>query len=126
MNRENAGKTTKYMQQQEELTMNQEWSLDPLYKGYDDPEFIRDMELVPSKIKEFRKVVATLGQGEVKDDLIACLKAQEQLEIDLLRRCRPLTGIAHCVIEGGQASRTPHPGQITRQSVWARQGSSLQ
>ena len=60
--------------------MNQEWSLDPLYKGYDDPEFLRDMDLVPAKIEEFRKVVASLGQGEVKDDLIACLKAQEELE----------------------------------------------
>ena len=60
--------------------MNQEWSLDPLYKGYDDPDFIRDMDLVPAKIEEFRKVVASLGQGEVKDDLIACLKAQEELE----------------------------------------------
>ncbi|MBQ1931857.1 MAG: peptidase M3, partial [Lachnospiraceae bacterium] len=60
--------------------MNQEWSLDPLYKGYDDPDFIRDMNLVPAKIEEFRKVVASLGQGDVKDDLIACLKAQEELE----------------------------------------------
>ena len=60
--------------------MNQEWSLDPLYKGYDDPDFIRDMDLVPAKIEEFRKVVASLGQGEVKEDLIACLKAQEELE----------------------------------------------
>ena len=60
--------------------MNQEWSLDPLYKGYDDPEFIRDMELVPAKIEAFRQVVASLGQGQVKDDLIACLKAQEELE----------------------------------------------
>ena len=60
--------------------MNQEWSLDPLYKGYDDPAFLQDMEAVPEKIQEFRQVVASLGQGQVKDDLVKYLKAQEAFE----------------------------------------------
>ena len=64
----------------EEFTMNQEWSLDALYKGYDDPEFIRDMERVPEVIEDYRKVAAAVGQGQVKEDLIACLKAEEELE----------------------------------------------
>ena len=51
--------------------MNQEWSLDALYKGYEDPEFHRDMESVPARIEAFRQVVASLGKGTVKEDLIA-------------------------------------------------------
>ncbi len=61
--------------------MNYEWSLDPLYKGYDDPEFILDMELLPAKIQAFRQVVADLGKGEVKDDLIAYGHAMEEFQL---------------------------------------------
>ena len=60
--------------------MNQEWSLDVLYKGYDDPEFIRDMELIPDKIEEYASVVAALGEGDVKEQLVSLLKAEEEFE----------------------------------------------
>lgn len=59
--------------------MNQEWSLNVLYKGYDDPEFVRDMELLPEKIEEYRQVTASLGEGDPKEKLIAYLKAEEEL-----------------------------------------------
>lgn len=64
--------------------MNQEWSLDKLYKGYDDPEFIRDMEELPARIGAFQELAAKLGQGDPKEQLIAMLKAQE--EVTLFRR----------------------------------------
>ena len=32
--------------------MNQEWSLDALYTGYDDPNFVRDMERIPEEIRQ--------------------------------------------------------------------------
>lgn len=60
--------------------MNQEWSLEALYKGYDDPEFIRDMELLPEKIEEYRSMASSLGQGNEKEQLTAYLQAEEALE----------------------------------------------
>ncbi len=65
--------------------MNQEWSLDVLYKGYDDPDFIRDMERLPDKIEEYRKVVASLGAGDEKGQLTALLRAEEELD-EFIRR----------------------------------------
>ena len=65
--------------------MNQEWSLDVLYKGYDDPEFIRDMELIPDKIEEYASVVAALGEGDVKEQLFSLLKAEEEFETFFVR-----------------------------------------
>ncbi len=61
--------------------MNQEWSLDKLYKGYDDPAFIRDMEELPKRINAFQELAAALGQGDPKEQLIAMLKAQEELTL---------------------------------------------
>lgn len=65
--------------------MNQEWSLDKLYKGYDDPAFIRDMEALPEKIEAYRQMAASLGEGDVKEQLIAALKAEEELSLFLGR-----------------------------------------
>lgn len=60
--------------------MNQEWSLDTLYKGYEDPEFIRDMERLPEEIQTYRDTVASLKQGEAKEKLKEFLLAEERLE----------------------------------------------
>lgn len=59
--------------------MNQEWCLDALYKGYDDPEFTRDMEALPEKIRQFQEAAASLGQGEAEEELVRILKAEEEI-----------------------------------------------
>lgn len=59
--------------------MNREWSLDTLYKGYEDPTFIKDMEALPEKIDAYRAVVASLDEGDAKEKLIGYLKAEEEL-----------------------------------------------
>lgn len=59
--------------------MNQEWCLDALYKDYDDPEFTRDMEALPEKIRQFQEAAASLGQGEAEEELVGILKAEEEI-----------------------------------------------
>lgn len=61
--------------------MNQEWSLEALYKGYDDPEFIRDMEALPEKIRQYQEAAASLGQGETEEELAGILKAEEEIRL---------------------------------------------
>ncbi len=65
--------------------MNQEWSLDVLYKGYDDPDFVRDMESLPDQIGAYRRVVSSLGEGDAKEQLTGLLKAEEELTAFVLR-----------------------------------------
>lgn len=57
--------------------MNSVWSLDKLYKGYDDPNFIEDLSKVDANISEMNNFVNTLDKNDVENNL---LKAIELLE----------------------------------------------
>ncbi len=57
--------------------MNSVWSLDKLYKGYDDPNFIEDLSKVDANISEINNFVNTLHKNDVTNNL---LKAIELLE----------------------------------------------
>lgn len=48
-------------------------------KDYDDPEFTRDMEALPEKIRQFQEAAASLGQGEAEEELVGILKAEEEI-----------------------------------------------
>lgn len=66
--------------------MNQEWSLDALYTGYDDPNFVRDMERIPEEIEAYRSVTSSLRQGgDTAAQLRALLAAEERLEYFAMR-----------------------------------------
>lgn len=66
--------------------MNQEWSLDALYTGYDDPNFVRDMERIPEEIEAYRGVIASLQQeGDTAKQLRELLTAEERLEYFAMR-----------------------------------------
>lgn len=47
--------------------MNKEWSLDGLYKGFDDPAFTKDLENVENVIVKFQYYVKQLDRGLPKD-----------------------------------------------------------
>ena len=58
--------------------MNKEWSLDILYKGYDDPAFKADFEKVDTVQAEMHKKVLELPNMTEEDALVAGLKATEE------------------------------------------------
>ena len=60
-------------------TMNTEWSLEKLYKGYDDPKFAADEALFDQLIKDFTALSQDLT-GEPKDILKKAITISQQLE----------------------------------------------
>jgi hypothetical protein len=54
----------KQVKHRKEVTMNAEWSLDVLYKGYQDENFTKDYKKLMDLIKEIKEFVPTLGQIE--------------------------------------------------------------
>lgn len=62
--------------------MNSVWSLDKLYKGYNDPKFIEDLNKVDSSINEMNDFVNTLEKNDAKNNLIKAiglLEIQQEL-----------------------------------------------
>ena len=49
--------------------MNSEWSLDVLYKGFDDPKFSEDLTSFEKKAKELDELSKTLSHENEKEDL---------------------------------------------------------
>lgn len=58
---------------------NYEWSLDVLYKGFDDPKFEADMKAVDEKIAELNDFAAKLGSMGNKDTLLAYIRISEEI-----------------------------------------------
>ena len=50
--------------------MNNEWSLDVLYKGFDDPAFIADFKAVDTLIEESHKLSAALSSMSEKEGIL--------------------------------------------------------
>lgn len=61
--------------------MNSEWSLDVLYKGFDDPKFSEDLTSFEKKAKELDEISKTLSHENEKEDLIRIVKALEEFEL---------------------------------------------
>ena len=60
--------------------MNKEWSLEKLYKGYDDPKFAADEAQLDQLIKDFTALSEDLT-GEPKDVLKKAITTSQQLEM---------------------------------------------
>lgn len=60
--------------------MYNEWNLDKLYKGFDDPKFTQDMQSMRDLITEFESLVAKLDTIEPIEGLRNAVKIKEQLE----------------------------------------------
>ncbi len=60
--------------------MNKEWSLDKLYKGYDDPSFAADEEKLDQLLKEYTELAVHLD-GEPKDVLCRAIKLNQELMV---------------------------------------------
>lgn len=57
------------------------WSLDVLYKGYDDPNFKEDLALAKEKIKAIQDFATTMQHDEEEETLTAALKKLEELTL---------------------------------------------
>ena len=61
--------------------MNAEWSLDVLYKGFDDPKFSEDLTSFEKKAKELDELSKTLSHENEKEDLLKIVKVLEEFEL---------------------------------------------
>ena len=65
--------------------MYNEWSLDVLYKGADDPALSADLKKLEDTIGEYKLAVAELGKADVLSDLRRIIDIKEALTL-LVRR----------------------------------------
>lgn len=59
--------------------MNSEWSLDVLYKGFDDPKFQADFQKVDEVCARLNDFAAGLPGKDAKENLLTYLRLEEQL-----------------------------------------------
>ena len=59
--------------------MNGLWNLDPIYKGFDDPAFERDLEILKQKVAEFAAFTATLADVETLTGLKTGITMEEDV-----------------------------------------------
>lgn len=65
--------------------MNTEWSLDVLYKGYDDPEFQNDLKRVDTLIDQMHEFADSLGSSSDKDTVKAYVTLLENFSTVVAR-----------------------------------------
>lgn len=64
--------------------MNKEWSLDPIYKGLDDPAYEADVQAAEQLVKEYAKLVSEAQKAEhVEDYIEKLLLTEEELSLKL-------------------------------------------
>ena len=59
--------------------MNEVWNLDPIYQGFDDPAFARDVEALQLTLSQLEAFVKTLGETDPAQGLRRGLELQEAL-----------------------------------------------
>ena len=61
--------------------MNSEWSLDVLYKGFDDPKFSEDLISFEKKAMELSELSKKLSHENEREDLLQIVKLLEEFEL---------------------------------------------
>lgn len=59
--------------------MNKEWSLDLLYKGYDDPNFVNDMAKLDTLTQQFHNDMAKMDNMDEQEAFLLCIHSLESL-----------------------------------------------
>ena len=60
------------------MTMNEVWNLDPIYKGFDDPAFEADVQLLREKTEQYARFAQNLDQGDALQTLKTGIRLQEE------------------------------------------------
>lgn len=63
--------------------MKTEWSLDILYKGFDDPKFKTDMENVDKMIAEINEFAKALGTLDAKTTVLEYIRMSEESDLKI-------------------------------------------
>ena len=61
--------------------MKDTWSLDILYKGYDDPAFLADLEKLDTCVTDCNKLSETLSDNDTKTNLHKIIEVLEELQL---------------------------------------------
>ena len=61
--------------------MNEVWNLDPIYKGFDDPAFASDMELLAAKVEEMNRFSKELATAEPLNGLRTGIALEEETSL---------------------------------------------
>lgn len=64
--------------------MNQEWSLDILYKGYDDPAFLADIDGLKKKISDVKEYVAGLSGRDEEEAVLWLIHWMEDYYVKMM------------------------------------------
>ncbi|MBQ9342315.1 MAG: M3 family oligoendopeptidase [Lachnospiraceae bacterium] len=72
--------------------MNEKWSLDVLYKSYDDPKFKADFAKVDTLIEEGHKLAASLDPNKRKECIVKIIEKKEEFE-DLIQELYSFIGL---------------------------------
>ena len=56
------------------------WSLDVLYKGFDDPQIEKDFEILSSYCDELNKLAADLSSDNREETIVKALKLNENID----------------------------------------------
>ncbi len=59
--------------------INKEWDLTPLYNGFEDPAYTKDMEALRSAVEEFSTIIPLHATMDPKDYLVKALTIEEQV-----------------------------------------------
>ena len=65
--------------------MNSEWSLEILYKGFDDPAYEKDLKELEKVVEECNELSENLSHSHEKEDLVSIITVLEKLEL-LIRK----------------------------------------
>jgi len=57
------------------------WNLDPIYKGFDDPQFDNDLETLGKTIEEFSRLISELSKGEPAEALHRGIELEEKISL---------------------------------------------
>ena len=81
--------------------MNGEWSLEVLYKGYDDPAFEEDLKHLDERTVQIQELAAGLKDRSGKEAVLEVIKAREEYLV-LFRRL-------YCFVMLRQSTNTTDP-----------------
>lgn len=61
--------------------MKDTWSLDALYKGFDDPQFLKDSETMKLLVQEINALPVTLSHNHEEQGILAILEKEEAFQV---------------------------------------------
>ena len=61
--------------------MNEVWNLDPIYKGFEDPAFSEDLELLKQKVAELTAFADKLSEAEPLEGLREGIRLEEEVTV---------------------------------------------